>query len=172
MKRGFTLIELLVVISIIGLLSTVVLSSVNSVRAKARDARRYSDIRQLNNAIQLYILANGKAPDLQGTCGPTAADSTCTAASDSAAVGQPNWNRLQLDLAPYLPKLPTDPCGQRCNGSDLQQWSIYEYLAPGQMSDVCGTNIVCKDTTRYYIYAQHLETKSGPYGFKVGYSSN
>lgn len=172
MKRGFTLIELLVVISIIGLLSSVVLSSVNSARAKARDAKRYSDVRQINNAIQLYILANNKAPDLQGTCGPAAADPACTAANDSAPVGQANWNRLQSDLAPYISKLPTDPCGQSCNGDQPQQWAIYEYLAPGQMSDVCGTNIVCKDATRYYIYAQHLETKNGPYGFKVGYSSN
>lgn len=34
MKRGFTLIELLVVIAIIGILSSVVLASVNTVRCK------------------------------------------------------------------------------------------------------------------------------------------
>ncbi|MDP3996670.1 MAG: type II secretion system protein [bacterium] len=51
---GFTLIELLVVIAIIGLLSSVVLSSLNSAREKARDARRLSDLRQINTAIQFY----------------------------------------------------------------------------------------------------------------------
>ncbi len=52
--RGFTLIELLVVISIIGLLSSVVLSSLNGARKKGRDARRLSDLKQLQVALELY----------------------------------------------------------------------------------------------------------------------
>ncbi len=53
LKRGFTLIELLVVIAIIGLLSSVVLASLNSARVKSRDARRLSDIAEMRNALEL-----------------------------------------------------------------------------------------------------------------------
>lgn len=51
---GFTLIELLVVIAIIGVLASVVLASVNTARAKARDARRKSDLRTIRLALEFY----------------------------------------------------------------------------------------------------------------------
>ncbi|PIR82629.1 hypothetical protein COU20_01565 [Candidatus Kaiserbacteria bacterium CG10_big_fil_rev_8_21_14_0_10_59_10] len=57
-SRGFTLIELLVVIAIIGILSSVVLASLNSAREKGRDSRRISDIKQLQLALELYYDGN------------------------------------------------------------------------------------------------------------------
>jgi prepilin-type N-terminal cleavage/methylation domain-containing protein len=53
-SAGFTLIELLVVIAIIGILSSVVLASLNSARAKGRDARRMSDLHNIQLALELY----------------------------------------------------------------------------------------------------------------------
>ena len=60
--KGFTLIELLVVIAIIGILSSVVLSSLNSARQKGRDTARIQAVKQVQNALQLYWSANGSFP--------------------------------------------------------------------------------------------------------------
>ena len=59
---AFTLIELLVVIAIIGLLSTLSVVAFNSVRAKARDARRLSDVKQIATALEFYYNDNGRYP--------------------------------------------------------------------------------------------------------------
>lgn len=66
--RGFTLIELLVVIAIIGMLSSVVLASLGTARSKSRDARRVSDIKQAQLALELYNDSTGGYP-VQGTLG-------------------------------------------------------------------------------------------------------
>ncbi|MFA4941527.1 MAG: type II secretion system protein [Patescibacteria group bacterium] len=53
-QKGFTLIELLVVIAIIGLLSTLAVVALNNARQKSRDAKRVSDIKQVQTALELY----------------------------------------------------------------------------------------------------------------------
>jgi prepilin-type N-terminal cleavage/methylation domain-containing protein len=57
-KQGFTLIELLVVIAIIGLLSTLSIVALNQARARARDARRLADIKQIQTALEMYYNDN------------------------------------------------------------------------------------------------------------------
>lgn len=61
-NKGFTLIELLVVIAVIGLLSTIVMVSLNKARAKARDAKRKTDLKQLQTAVEMYINEYGAPP--------------------------------------------------------------------------------------------------------------
>ena len=99
-RMGFTLVELLVVIAIIGLLSSIVVASLNSARAKARDARRIADLKEIQKAIEFYYDSNNQYPQ--------------------PAQGWGNWsghcpsygNRDDyiLGLVPtYIPALPRDP---------------------------------------------------------------
>lgn len=103
-RAGFTLVELLVVISIIGLLSSIVLTSVNSARAKARDARRIADLDQIRTALEFYFDANGFYP--QSNCGWDCNEYRYSYDS--------SWDSLAADLAPYLPTLPKDPINSAC----------------------------------------------------------
>ncbi|NCN99571.1 prepilin-type N-terminal cleavage/methylation domain-containing protein [Candidatus Falkowbacteria bacterium] len=61
-KSGFTLIELLVVIAIIGLLSTLSILSLNTARARARDAKRVADVKQIQTALEMYFNDAGIYP--------------------------------------------------------------------------------------------------------------
>ena len=65
LHRGFTLIELLVVVAIIGMLSSVVIGSVNLARAKARDASVKSHARQLSTMMALQQTDTGSFAALQ-----------------------------------------------------------------------------------------------------------
>jgi len=107
-SRGFTLIELLVVIAIIGLLSSVVLASLDSARKKARVVRRLSDFRQIERALYMYYDTNGSYP--LGTDGD----------NDGA-----NWGTLKTALVPYI-NLPQDPL---FDGSYPWCGRAYHYLS-------------------------------------------
>ncbi len=62
-KRGFTLIELLVVIAIIGILTSIVASNFTSAKSKSRDAKRISDLSQIQLALdQAFDKCNAYPP--------------------------------------------------------------------------------------------------------------
>ena len=58
LNRGFTLIELLIVIALIGILTAIASVSFAAVQKRARDARRTSDLKSIQNAYEQYYAQN------------------------------------------------------------------------------------------------------------------
>lgn len=135
--KGFTLIELLVVISIVGLLSSIVLVSLNSARLKAREASRQATINQIILAFKSYQATNGSYPaaynsvanggmeclsdpDQCGTWGNNGVNGNYY----SVAVGSVN----DL-LRPYIKTFVNDPAASSRASSDL--WCAYFWYIDG-----------------------------------------
>ena len=113
-QKGFTLIELLVIISIIGFLGTLAMTSLNSARIKARDAKRMADLRQIQKALDLYYDTNKVYPI-----------ASYARSYNPGGAGTAGWNTLKTALAPYI-ALPKDPL----NNADAQE-SRYDSKAAG-----------------------------------------
>jgi|SRR3989338_10966868 len=61
LQKGFTLIELLVVVAIIGLLASVVLSSLNSSRIKSADTSVKENLHTVANEAEIFYLGNSNS---------------------------------------------------------------------------------------------------------------
>ncbi len=111
--RGFTLIELLVVVAIISLISSVVLASLNTARAKARDTKRKQDMVQLRNALESYYLDYGSYPLAYGSNWGGVSTSPCGTNGQVSGA-----NAYIQNLTPqYIQTLPVDPVTPgSCNG--------------------------------------------------------
>lgn len=105
-SNGFTLIEILIVVGIVGILATIVLSSISSSRAKSRDSNRVAALKQTRIALELYKNDNGFYPK-RGSASTSL--SVCPGIPTSH--GNASWCGLVADLAPYKATMPGDPLG-------------------------------------------------------------
>lgn len=60
-QKGFTIIELLIVIVVIGILATITAVALGGANARARDAKRESDVKSLQTAIEAYYTIEGSS---------------------------------------------------------------------------------------------------------------
>jgi type II secretion system protein G len=137
-NRGFTLIELLVVVAIIGLLSSVVMASLNSARAKARDAKRIAELSQIRTALELFYNDKGYYP--QASCGWD-----CNGYRYSF---NSSWDSLASDLAPYIKTLPKDPINSACAPWNTNCFSYaYGNVGKGSITVNNPTGVIQYDLT-------------------------
>jgi prepilin-type N-terminal cleavage/methylation domain-containing protein len=112
---GFTLIELLVVISIIGMLASVVLASLNGARDKANDAKKVMEVHSVDTALKLYSSNNiNSAPgnyqgDTPGDLGFLSGGGGTKPAQEGTLAYSKSMG--ELVTAGVLPTIPTSPSG-------------------------------------------------------------
>ena len=129
MKRGFTLIELLIVIAIIGVLSSIVLASLNNARSRARDTKRIMEFKQIQTALELFYNQYGQYPVTAGA--PTWDEhwrffSTCLETGVGCGIATPGFQ-------PLMSKVPQDPHDDPATLSDSDP--TYYYAWPAGCSD-------------------------------------
>src|SRR5580658_7377218 len=61
-RKGFTLIEILIVVAIIAILASIVLVGLGPTQQSGRDARRLSDLHEIQNGLELYYNKCGFYP--------------------------------------------------------------------------------------------------------------
>jgi len=134
-NKGFTLIELLVVIAVIGLLASIVLVSVGPARGKARDARRQSDIRQINLAMEMCY-DDSSCNTAQS--GGTERYFAISAGTNSVIV---IGNYMPTGAVPKDPT-DTDPLQYKwtISASPFQYYCVYSKLEAETNTFFCGSN--------------------------------
>lgn len=157
-KKGFTLIELLVVISIMGTLASIVLVSINSARAKGRDAYRVGSLKSFSTALELFYDSHQRFPCFEEPCtasggfgfwnfryAPMNADGTCGAEysdgsgdlrfDNSSSVGfiEPLFQEGLITVSEWSDPLNPDlgsiyNCRYVVPGSEFNNRNIQHYL--------------------------------------------
>ena len=122
---GFTLIELLIAISIIGILSTLILTNLHDARVRARDTQRKNDLHQVKTSLRMYYNDNQAYPNNDG----------------SGNISGFPWGSQFGTTTVYMKKLPEDPAsGNSYYYAKIGDDSFYLFACLENKSDKDGIN--------------------------------
>jgi len=120
-QRGFTLIELLVVIAIIGILSSVVLASLNTARNRGADAAVKSDLGSVRAQAELFYDSNSST--YASMCTDTTIASQTNAASN-AATGNTTSDACFSSATAWIVTSPLKSTNVVSSSSGTDYWCV------------------------------------------------
>jgi prepilin-type N-terminal cleavage/methylation domain-containing protein len=141
---GFTLIELLVVIAIIGVLSSVVLASLNTARKKARDTIRMADMKTIYTMLVQYQMEYGGIPITNSYSDANSGGWDYS----SQPVGNPTFMNF-LVTGGITSKVPVDPINNMAGDSSPAGTFGYKYYCYSGSGLALG---YIQESTGYTIY--------------------
>ena len=128
-KKGFTILELLVVVAIIAMLFTAISVVLTGVKERSRDAKRMTNMHEIQKALNLYYTEFGRFPITLTTIDITGNDAFS----------------VELENSGLITEVPTDP---------LYPSTVYRY---GYISTAGGTDFTlsfCLETDTIQGYVQ------------------
>ena len=150
-RGGFTLIELLVVIAIIGILSSVVLVSLNSARSKGKDARIQEETAQVRTQLESDYNTSTGYGDLTGGAGHV----------DTLNAGGSGNTNLTIILNDIGGQLPTAVTTLSANMSNANDYVIYSTAVSGTPTDY---SIYGRTSQGYFCIGSDGSTKTSTAG--------
>lgn len=117
-QKGFTIIELLIVIVVIGILATITAIALGGANERARDAKRESDAKSLQTAIEAYYtIGNSNYPTLDDMNDTTFREDNFQGLDDSV-YQDPNADDDQLASAAAANVYAYEPGPSGCDNTD------------------------------------------------------
>ena len=154
-SKGFTLIELLVVIAIIGILSSVVLSSLNTARSRGANAAVKNNLANLRSQAELFY------EDTSSTYSGLCADTKFRQGIDAAHSA--SGSTLGVVVVAATAQTGTPPNSTTNCRANASSWSVSTPLRVSEVVSGVTRNYWCVDSTGFSGARANVSGTGTPY---------
>ncbi|HXR50034.1 MAG TPA: prepilin-type N-terminal cleavage/methylation domain-containing protein [Verrucomicrobiae bacterium] len=144
-NQGFTIVELLIVIVVIGILALLVITTYSGIQAKARNAKRQSDLKSIQTQLEAFFSQNGYYPSLTDLNGSSWRSTNMKSLDQNALIDPSNPTQSTTLTTGTTPSKQyaynvTDSSGASCETTDTNcaKYTLvagYEGTVNGQTTD-------------------------------------